>query len=276
MDRSKIRALLLLPFVMVMLFPIIMVFANSLMTPREMETSYYPEKSCPKLVLIPERVSFEQYFRVLIREPAYLGHFWNSVFITLSILAGQLVIGSMAAFGFSVYRFRGREVLFFLYIVVMMMPFIVTLVPNYIIAEKIGIVDHWSSVILPGIFSPFGVFLLRQFMKLVPFSYVESARLEGCSEPGILLRIVLPIIKPGLVALTILAGADSWNMVEQPLIFLSDSSLYPLSIILSRINLNEAGIAFAASALYMIPFLLLFLHNEEALVAGIALTGVKE
>ncbi len=276
MDRTKIRALLLLPVVLIMIFPIIMLFANSFMTTREIESNYYSTETSPKLVLVPETVSFEQYIRVLLKEPAYLKYFRNSIFITFFILAGQLVIASMAAFGFSVYRFRGRELLFFIYIVVMMMPFIVTLVPNYIIAEKTGILDRWISVILPGIFSPFGVFLLRQFMKMVPFSYIESARLEGCSEPVIFLRIMLPLVKPGLVALIILAGIDSWNMVEQPLIFLSDNSLYPLSIILSRINLNEAGIAFAASALYIIPFLLLFLHNEEALVAGIAMTGVKE
>ena len=276
MNRSKIRALLLLPVVLILIFPIIMLFANSFMTAREIESHYYSAETSPKLVLIPETVSFEQYIRVLIKEPAYLKYFWNSVFITFFILAGQLVVASMAAFGFSVYRFRGRELLFFLYIVVMMMPFIVTLVPNYIIAGKMGILNRWSSVILPGIFSPFGVFLLRQFMKMVPFSYIESARLESCSDPGIYLRIMLPLVKSGLVALIILAGVDSWNMVEQPLIFLSDSSRYPLSMILSRINLNEAGIAFAASSLYMIPFLLLFLHNEKALVAGIAMTGVKE
>jgi len=273
--KQKGRAMILLPVVLVLIFPILMIITNSFMSEKEMQRTYYSRNILPVLVLIPQEVSLDQYKTILIRETKYLTFFWNSFFITTTILAGQVMVSSMAAFGFTVYRFRGREKIFFIYIVVMMMPFLVTLVPNYIIAGKLALLNNWSSLILPGVFSPFGVFLLRQFMISIPGSYMESARLEGVNDYQIYLHIILPLLKPGIAALVLLAGVDNWNMVEQPLVFLSDISLYPLSLILGRINMEEAGIGFAASFIYMIPFLLLFLHKEQSLVTGIAHTGVK-
>ncbi|MCP4163387.1 MAG: carbohydrate ABC transporter permease [Deltaproteobacteria bacterium] len=275
MDKKKLRALFLLPIILILIFPIVMVLSNSFMSQVEMEKTYYSGKELPRLVLVPKKVSLDQYIKVLIKETKYLNYFWNSIFITVFILIGQVIIASMAAFAFSIYTFKGKEYLFFVYIMVMMMPFQVTLVPNYIISGKIGLLGNWSSMILPGIFSAFGVFLLRQFMSSIPKSYIEAARQEGVNDFYIYTHIVLPLSKSGIAALILLAGVDSWNMVEQPLIFLHDANLYPLSLILSRINLQEAGIGFAASFIFMIPFLLLFLHKEESLISGITNSGVK-
>lgn len=275
MDKKKIRAVVLIPITAVLVFPFIMILSNSFMSEEEMLMTYYADKELPNLVLIPQNVSFDQYLKILVKETKYLSYFWNSVIITSVILTGQVIIASMAAFGFRVYVFKGREKLFFLYVIVMMMPFQVTLVPNYIISSKLGLLNNWGALILPGIFSAFGVFLLRQFMSTIPRSYIESARLEGVNDFMIYIHICLPLLKPGIAALMLLAGVDNWNMVEQPLIFLTDSRLYPLSLILGRINLQEVGIGFAASSIYMIPFLLLFLHMEQSLVTGITSTGVK-
>ncbi len=275
MDKKKLRALLLLPVILILIFPIVMVLSNSFMSQGEMEKTYYSEKELPRLVMVPEKVSLDQYIKVLIKETKYLNYFWNSIFITAFILIGQVIIASMAAFAFSIYTFKGKEHLFFVYIIVMMMPFQVTLVPNYIISGNLGLLGNWSSLILPGIFSAFGVFLLRQFMASIPKSYIEAARQEGVNDFKIYTYIVLPLSKSGIAALILLAGVDNWNMVEQPLIFLSDIGLYPLSLVLSRINSQEAGIGFAASFIFMIPFLLLFLHKEDSLISGISNSGVK-
>lgn len=181
----------------------------------------------------------------------------------------------LAAYAFSQLRFRLREPLFFAYIVVMLMPFQVTLVPNYIMANSLGLLNSEWSIILPGMFNAFGVFLMRQFMQVVPYSYIEAARMDGAGHLRILLTIVLPMCRSGIAALAVLAFIDNWNMVEQPLIFLKDAIKQPLSVYLAYISEDDIGLAFAASVIYMLPAILLMLHAEKELVEGVQLSGVK-
>ena len=155
----------------------------------------------------------------------------------------------------------------------MLMPYQVTLVPNRLVAEWLHIYGTSWAVILPGIFSPFAVFLLTKSMRRVPTAVVEAARLDGCSEWQIFFKIYLPLCKNIVYSVMILVFIDYWNMVEQPLILLPDASQQPLSVYLSQINAGEIGIAFAAAVVYMIPGLLLFLHGEAYLVEGIAYSG---
>ena len=195
--------------------------------------------------------------------------------IVIPIILGQILVSSMAAYSFAKLEFIFRDKLFFTYIIMMMMPFQVTLVPNYIVGDQLGLLGSYWSIILPGIFSPFGVFLLRQFMMYIPDAYVESAQVDGAGQLRIFFSIMLPMSKTGLAALTILVFIDNWNMVEQPLIFLQDVNMHPLSTYLSSINNGEMGIAFAASTIYMLPMLLIFLYGENYLVQGIQLSGLK-
>ncbi|MNN53256.1 L-arabinose transport system permease protein AraQ [compost metagenome] len=153
------------------------------------------------------------------------------------------------------------------------MPFQVTLVPNYLMADKLGLLHHSGVVILPGIFAAFGVFMLRQFMLHIPYAYIEAAKMDGAGHPRIFLTIILPMVKPGLAALVILLFVDYWNMVEQPLVFL-DPLQQPLSVFLSRLS-GEWGTAFAASMLYMSPMVLLFLYAETYFIEGVQLSGIK-
>jgi len=157
----------------------------------------------------------------------------------------------------------------------MLMPFQVTLVPNYMIADKLGILNTDWAIILPGIFSTFSIFLLTKYMRQIPSAYIEAAKLDGATEWQIFTKIALPTCKSAIFALTILLFIDYWNMVEQPLVLLTEVDKQPLSVFLSQINEAEIGIAFAASALYMIPPLLIFLWGEEYLVEGISRSGVK-
>jgi len=165
--------------------------------------------------------------------------------------------------------------LFFLYIITMLMPFQVTLVPNYLAMDWLGLLDSRAAIILPGIFSAFGVFLIRQFMIGIPRSYVEAAKIDGAGYVTIFVHIIVAMSRPGIAALVILAFVDYWNMVEQPLIFLHDAFKQPLSIYLSRINEGERGLAFAAAVLYMLPMVFVFLYAENDLIEGIQLSGVK-
>lgn len=286
--NKVILTVLLSILAIVFLFPLLLTIADSFMSEQEIVANYsmivsdkgsvQDEGSGEKfanLKLIPDRVTLKQYYTVLVKRIQFLVMFWNSVKVALSIILGQITVSAMAAYAFAKIEFRGREKLFFLYIIVMLMPFQVTLVPNYIVADKLGLVGNYLSIILPGVFSTFGVFLLRQFMVYIPDAYAESAKIDGANHWDIFTKIIMPMTKTGIAALAILVFIDSWNMVEQPLIFLKDVNQQPLSTFLSSINSGERGIAFAASTIYMVPMLLVFLYGENYLVEGIQLSGLK-
>ncbi|SYX84087.1 Binding-protein-dependent transport system inner membrane component [Paenibacillus alvei] len=284
--RKLVRTLVLFPIAAMMLFPVVVTFANSLMTEEEINHNYHligkmvqftarANDSFINIKLIPDWVSLNQYLEVLIYKPVFLQMFWNSVFLVVPIIAGQTFVASLAAYALSKLRFRGRDKLFFVYLMTMLMPFQVTLVPNYIIADKLGIMNTESAIILPGIFSAFGVFMLRQFMVHIPRTYIEAAQMDGAGHGKIFFKIIIPLIQPGLAALIVLLFVDNWNMVEQPLIFLEDSFKQPLSLYLSRIQEGARGVAFAASVIYMAPMVLLFLYAESSFIEGIQLSGIK-
>ena len=276
------------------ILPVLLTFLNSFMSTEEISINYGPVFSSvsntgwnqgetpvfmteqPHLKFIPEMVSINQYKTVLFDSPAYLLKFWNSVYYTVIIVVLQIVVGSLAAYSFSRYRRKRREVLFFSYIILMLMPYQVTIVPNYLISRNLGILDTRSAILLPGIFSTFSVFLLTKYMRQIPSSYIEAAKLDGAGEWQIFTRIAIPMAKSALYAMAILIFVDYWNMVEQPLLLLQKSEdLQPLSLFLSKINQGEVGIAFAASFIFMFPPLLIFMHGEQYLVEGISHSGLK-
>ena len=277
-------------FAIFALMPIVLTILNSFMSTQEIKTNYsavfsslssntsdsktYLAKEA-HLKLIPEMASVEQYATVLLKSPAYLWKFWNSLVLVVPTVIGQMITGSLAAYSFARYRRKRREILFFSYIILMLMPFQVTLVPNYLIAEKLNIINTYQAIILPGIFSTFSVFLISKYMRQIPSSYIEAAKLDGAGEWHIFTRICMPLCKSALYAMGILLFIDYWNMVEQPLILLTDKDKQPLSVFLSEINSGEVGIAFAASFIFMIPPLLIFLNGEQYLIEGISKSGLK-
>lgn len=285
---SRVIPKIILTFLMslialLLLLPIGVTLANSLMTGQEIEINYGAIQELGKagkatfvnFKWIPDQVSLFQYAQILVYTPQYLVKFWNSVGLVVPIIAGQALVSALAAYAFAKLRFRGRESLFLVYLISMLMPFQVTLVPNYLMADQLGLVNSTASIILPGIFAAFGVFMLRQFMLNIPYAYLEAAKMDGAGHLRIFATIIVPMIKPGLAALVILLFVDYWNMVEQPLIFLNDDFKQPLSVFLSRINEGDKGIAFAASILYMMPMVLLFLYAEPYFIEGIQLSGIK-
>jgi multiple sugar transport system permease protein len=285
--RKVVLSVVLLAMAVVFLFPLILTVTNSFMSEQEIENSYSTVTSSSgeqesvlsgkyaNVKLIPDMVTLTQYYTALIKRTQLLIKFWNSLIIVVPIILGQILVSSMAAYAFAKLEFIFRDKLFFTYIIIMMMPFQVTLVPNYIMASELGLVGSYWSIILPGIFGTFGVFLMRQFMMYIPDAYIESAKVDGASQLRIFFSIILPMSKTGVAALAILVFIDNWNMVEQPLIFLQDINMHPLSTYLSSINSGEMGIAFAASTIYMLPMLLIFLYGENYLVQGIQLSGIK-
>lgn len=193
--------------------------------------------------------------------------------LVVPIVLGQLAVASVAAYGFTRWRGKVSDVIFFSYVILMLMPYQVTLVPNYLVSDWLGLLNTRWAIILPGTFAPFSVFLLTKFMRRIPNSLIEAAKLDGSTEWQVFKNICLPQCRSALYSIAILVFIDYWNMVEQPLILLSEPNLHPLSVYLSTINAGEIGIAFAIAVIYMLPGLLMFLHGEEYLVEGIAHSG---
>ena len=285
--NTKIAIVTLIAAVFAILFltPIILTITNSFMSASEISANYGTVFATTEsggkvyisekvnLKFIPDMVSFSQYITVLFKSPEYLLKFWNSVILVGPIVVFQLVVASLASYGFARYTNKLRGIVFFLYIILMLMPYQVTLVPNYLVADELGILDTYWAIILPGVFSPFAVFLLTKFMKRIPFSVIEAAQIDGAGEFQIYRRICMPLCRGALCSAAILIFIDYWNMVEQPLILLSDAEKYPLSVFLSKINAGEIGLAFAVATIYMVPSLLVFLYGEEYLVDGITYQG---
>ena len=272
-------------FAVLFLMPIILTITNSFMSSSEIAANYGQVfattdsggkvfiSSKVNLKFIPDMVSFSQYITVLFKSPEYLFKFWNSVILVVPIVIFQLLVAAGASYGFARYRGRLKEIIFFVYIILMLMPYQVTLVPNYLVSEWLNILDTRWAIWLPGIFSPFAVFLLTKYMRRIPESVMEAAQIDGAGEWQIFKSICMPLCKGSLCSVAILIFIDYWNMVEQPLILLQDADAQPLSVFLSSINTGEIGLAFAMATVYMIPSLLLFLHGEEYLVEGIANSG---
>ncbi len=271
------------------LFPTVVTITNSFMSSTEITANYgaifatgsaggkeYVSERV-NLKLIPDMVTLKQYSTVLFRSPEYLLKFWNSVILTAPIVLFQVAVAALASYGFARYRGKGRELLFFGYIILMFMPYQVTLIPNYLVSDFLGILNTRWAVILPGIFSPFSVFILTKSMRRVPKSIIEAARIDGANEWKIFKRICLPACRSAIYSVVILVFIDYWNMVEQVLVLLDNPDKEPLSVFLSQINTGEISLAFAVATIYMIPAILLFLHGEEYLVEGITSSGgIKE
>ena len=272
-------------FAILFLMPIVLTITNSFMAASEISANYgsvfatdanggkvyIAEKV--NLKFIPDMVSFSQYNTVLFKSPEYLLKFWNSVILVAPIVIFQLIIASLASYGFTRYRGRIREIIFFMYIILMLMPYQVTLVPNYLVSDWLNLLDTNWAIWLPGIMSPFAVFLLTKFMRRIPESVMEAAQIDGAGEWQIYRTICLPLCKGAICSAAILVFIDYWNMVEQPLILLTDAETHPLSVFLSKINAGEIGLAFAVATIYMVPSLLIFLYGEEYLVDGITYQG---
>jgi len=282
--KKIISTLIAALFAVAFLMPTILTFTNSFMTQSEIDSNYgviFNAASSGKsfiskvvnLKFIPDKVSFSQYIATFFKSPEYLLKFWNSVILVVPIVLLQLAVAAIASYGFSRWRGKVRDSIFFFYVILMLMPYQVTLVPNYLVSSALGILNTRWAIIFPGAFAPFSVFLLTKFMRRIPEAQIEAARLDGSSEWQIFTRIYLPQCRSALYSVAILVFMDYWNMVEQPLILLSDAEMQPLSVFLSQINAGEIGLAFAVATIYMIPSLLLFLHGEEYLVEGIANSG---
>jgi len=270
--------LVMLALAAAMLFPILFMAASSFMGRGEILHSYgavVSGTSGMRIHLIPDFATLQGYAEVFWLTPSYLIKFWNSLLITAAIVLGQTVVACISGYGFAKFSFPFKNVFFYLLVVLMMMPLQVTLVSNYIVLDRLGWIGSYAALVWPGMFAAFGVFLLTQVFSALPDELLESAKIDGANHLQILLRIVIPYSRTGIASLVILCFIDNWNMVEQPLVFLKDRTMYPLSVFLASVNTQALDIAFVCGLLTMLPAVLLFLHLKDALIQGIEYSNLK-
>lgn len=217
--------------------------------------------------------TLQAWYDVFLGSPRYLHRFWKSLLMCLGIAAGQIVVSVLAGYGFAKCDFPGRKLLFFCLMMLMVLPLQVTLVPNYILLDKLHLLDTYASLILPGIFIPLGAFIMTYSFRAVPEDVIDAARLDGCGEWKALLWIAVPMSKGSIVCVGVLSFLDSWNMVEQPIAYLKDFEAYPLSVALASALESGMNVQLVCSVLVLIPPVLLFVLWGRDLIKGIAVTG---
>lgn len=215
--------------------------------------------------------SLQGYSDLLFNCFVFYPMFWNSVLYAAAITAAQLIVIIPCAFGFSQAKFRGKGTLFVFYIILMMMPLQVTILPNYIGLRDMGLIDHPLGIILPMIFSPFGVVVMHQYMKNIDNSVIEATRLETNSIFRVIFTGVIPQIRVCIFAVVLFVFADCWNMVEQPMLFLKNDGLKTLSVFIANAQNYTGEVLFPAAVIFLIPMLILYLFFNEYLEKGLTL-----
>lgn len=226
--------------------------------------------------LLPQYPTFKSYLELLLDSPEFFTMFWNSCGQVFPIVIGQVLIGAPAAWAFARFEFRGKKFIYALYIILMLMPFQVTMVSSYFILDTFGLIDTVWAIILPAAVSTFPVFLMIRFFVAIPSALTEAAALDGAGPLQIFFHIGLPLGAPGILSAVVLGFLEYWNAIEQPMVFLKDKTLWPLSLYLPNITTENAGVSLAASVIMLMPALLIFLFGQKYLEAGIAASGLKD
>jgi multiple sugar transport system permease protein len=238
------------------------------------EIYQYPPK------IFSANMSFNNYKEVLFNQsPSFLIYFKNTFITTIISVIGTVITASMGGYAFAKLKFKYRDELFMLYLVTMMVPFQVLMVPQFILFKYMGIFNTLWALILPRLFTPLGTFLMRQFFLEVPTEILEAGRVDGMGEFGIFYKLVLPLAKPAVSTIVILNFVWRWNDYEAPLIFLTNSKLYTLTVGLTNF-IDESGFSqdhliMAAATVALIPMVLVFLLGQKYFIEGLTSGSVK-
>lgn len=260
----------MLLFGVLMVVPFLWMISTSFKTPAEVFE--YPIK------WIPADFNWEHHIKVWTGENSFIHYYLNSLKISVISVAGAVLLSSLAAYGFSRIEFKGRNALFMVYLSMMMVPPQVLFVPKFIMFDWAGIYNtHWA-LILPGMFTIFGVFMMRQFFLTVPQEISEAAFIDGAGHFRIFFRLILPLAKPALATLAIIDFSWHWNDYENALVFLIDQDLFTVPLGLQNFILENTvdynGMMAAATA-GIIPMILVFLIGQKYIIQGVSSSAVK-
>jgi len=274
------RILLLVAIALLVWWVIWFMTLGSLMSLEELNATVGPALSgiegSSKWPLLPSWPTLQPLVELLLDTPQFFVMFWNTFKLVLPSVLGQLLIGAPAAWALSRFRFRGRRIITTIYIALMLMPFQVTMVPNFLVIDRLGLMDTLWAVILPFAFSAFPVFIMLRGFDAVPRALLEAASIDGAGPFRTFISIGLPLGIPGILAALVLGFLECWSAIEQPMTFLKDSALWPLSLYLPQIVAEKLGLAMVASLFMLLPAVLVFLFGQKYLELGIQAAGIKE
>ncbi len=273
--------ILLIVLALLAVYPVIFLSAGSLMGADELEDCLGAVVSGAEgyasFPVLPKYPTLQHFVEVLLDSPEFFVMFWNSILITFGVLGGQFVAGTMAAWGFARYEFPCKRGIFLLYIVLMLLPFQVLMLSDYLLLDRLRLLDSLWAVILPGMFSTFPVFIMYRFFAEIPDSLIESARLDGAREWQLFWYLALPMGSSGIIAALVLGFLEYWSLIEQPLTFIKDKSKLPLSVFLPDLTMTgKAGFLFAVSVVTFLPAIIVFMGGRDCLEQGIMAGAVKE
>lgn len=271
--------LILCVFCIVMVLPLLMLSADSLMGEQELleicGAVLFGSEGQAGFRIFPLYPTLRAYVRLLLDSPEYFTAFWNAMFQVVGVLSGQLLAAVPAAWAFARFRFPGKKALWFLYMLLMILPFQVTMVSGYLVLNGAHLMNTHGAVILPGIFSTLPVFILQKTFAGIPGEVIEAAQIDGAGNVRIFLEIGIPLGRSGIFSILILGFLEYWNAIEPPMTYLKTKALWPLSLYLPQMIRSETASAYAASVVTMLPAVLLFLTGQENLEQGIVASGVE-
>ncbi|WP_073273977.1 carbohydrate ABC transporter permease [Anaerocolumna jejuensis] len=275
MNEKKTKKVLLL----VVIYLIFLVFASVTILPFlwMLSTAFKFEQNVFHFPIqwIPAAIRWENFSDVFTQIP-FTTYYWNSIKLSSVITFFTLVTSALAAYAFAKLRFRGRDKLFLLYLATLMVPWQVIMIPQFMVITKIGLVNsHWS-LILTQSFTPFGVFLLRQYFLSIPKEYSEAAKIDGCNDLKICFKIITPMAKPGFVTLLIFQFMGIWNDYLALLIFLNDDKLRTLQLGLRYFQAEHStsyALLMAGTLLTLIPVVAVYIFAQKQIMNGLANAG---
>lgn len=271
--KEKVLRIILYAFIIIASISMIIPFLWMI------SASIKPEKDVFSIPIkwIPETFRFENYKDVWTKIP-FLTYYKNTLVIAISITITQIITCSLAAYAFSKIKFKERDTLFLIYLGTLMVPFTVIMIPQFMVIRSLGLIDNIGSLILIGSFSPFGVFLFKQFFMSIPEELSEAARIDGCNEFGIYAKIILPNSKPAIGSLVIFTFIFAWNDFLGPLIYLSSEHNKTLQLGMRSFQTmytQDYALLMAAAVCAMLPTIIVYLAAQDLFVKGIAMTGLK-
>jgi len=242
--------------------------------------SLAPENEIGSLTLLPTSFSFSSYFQMFGKIPIGKS-FINSMIVASSITTGVLVFGSMIGYALARMEFKGRNLIFYIIVFTMTLPFQITLIPQYIIMVKFGWVDTYLALIVPYLINTLGIIMFRQYFKTIPQSLIDAARLDGCNELQIIFRILWPNSIPAIVTIGILTFMSSWNEVLWPLIVIRDETLMTMPQLVTLFAVggraeSQLGVKLASAVMLALPIIIAYLFFQKYFIQSMASTGIKE
>lgn len=278
--RTVILYLLFALLSLAILYPVVLVILLSVQDSDELSGTISPlvqfTGEYADVHYLPQYPTLGNFTDLLIFTPEFYTVFWNSLLMVGIILLFQLVVAVPSAWAFARFRFKGKKLLFNLYVIFMLMPFQVTMLSQYIVLDRFQLMDTRWAVILPAIFSTFAVFLIYRGFADIPNDVADSARIDGANEWQVLRYIGLPLGKHGILSCLVLSFLDYWNMVEQPLAFIKDKGKFPLSLYLPMMDLSNKEMMLAASVVTLVPAVFVYIIGQDYLEQGIISSALKE